>query len=230
MRHFKFTTRPIHSSDNSRCNIEYIIQRKIRQQEHIVTSILATPLFFRWKRFFILRTMKKKGVWCYKQLQWQMKVVFLYLFARYGGECPHLVEHILHGEIRTTQSNFLWLLRTNDEALCLYVWVAHLALDANNLCVHMYESAFFCVPVGKPIYFCAICVSIYILAPCDVCVWMFLRMHNPWKFVHVCTFVPSVCLACCERWRRFCSSDTATVSCRHIQSRRNHYTMFSVIN
>lgn len=170
MRHFKFTTRPIHTSDNSCCNIEYIIQRKIRQQEHIVTSILATPLFFRWKRFFILRTMKKKGVWCYKQLQWQMKVVFLYLFARYGGECPHLVEHILHGEIRTTQGNFLWLLRTNDEALCLYVWVAHLALDANNLCVHMYESAFFCVPVGKPIYFCAICVSIYILAPCDVCV------------------------------------------------------------
>lgn len=142
------------------------------------------------------------------------------------------------GRLEATWTNFLWLLRTNDEALCVYVWVAHLALKANNLCVCV--SAFFHVPVGTCIYFCASkCVYLHcmylllcILVLSDVCVNVPTHAQSL-KFAHhacVCTFVPSVCLACCERWRRFCSSDTATVSCRHIQSRRNHYTMFSVIN
>lgn len=97
----------------------------------------------------------------------------------------------------------------------------------------------FHVPAGIHIYFCASNWMYLHSKYLRLCILVLFDVRvnvpthpQPWKFerAYVCTFVPGACLACCERWRRFCSSDTATVSCRHIQSRRNHYTIFSVIN
>lgn len=108
------------------------------------------------------------------------------------------------GRLEATQTNFLWLLRTNDEALCLYVWVAHLALGANILCVCVcvfvwcHRDMYLCISVCvfARYVFLSMCISpLWCICDCSqactapetlctryvcahsfrVCVWRFVR-------------------------------------------------------
>lgn len=139
--------------------------------------------------------MKKKGVWCYKQLG-----CFFICMLNMVVSVPIWWNTSSMGRLEATQTNFLWLLRTNDEALCVCVWVAHLALEANNLCVCVCFCLFPCALRDTYLLLCiwaCVCICVYALS--DVCVNVPTHAHNPESLcvcICVCTFVPSVCLAC----------------------------------
>lgn len=90
----------------------------------------------------------------------------------------------LHGErLEAAPTNFLWLFRTNCGALCVFVWVAHLALQAGNQCVYFWLLSVF---PGTHIYLCASkCVfPLYAFVP----VHIHVRVNAP-----MCSRMPNLC-------------------------------------